>query len=804
MFRLLLRVALLAVTICCVAYPVSGQSVVRPGERINGYTEVVFDTRGRSYDYLVDGSLAKDEPARKAFRTVEAAYDAAPAGTPERPTVIGIKPDVYLLPGKGTESGLTITKPNITLLGLTNDRRNVVLADNRGNQQGAGVLGASNNGFTMIVRADGFTAMNLTILNYCNVDYEYPGNPARSLRRRSDVITQAVALQSSGDRHVYSHVALVSRLDTWFLSTTRAYLSHVYVEGTEDFIGGGQISVWEDSEVRTFSPRGILFTRGAVFVRTVFKAVSGMEFYKVVGEPIALIDCTLPEPTPGARVAWMGWKVPLRENSYSLTHKIRDARGRRIVLPDGLSDPPTFTLSREITDREVRAFTPWNLLRETPDGQDDGWDPARGSGSAALPIEDQVFRMALVNGNPTVRTGGAGAVVEARIAPVRARAVPITWKASSPLVRVSSTTGDRVTVTGSSTADHAEWVDVTASAPNGFFATAHVYVEPAFKATPAFSRRPLVSVAGGRAVVDYALDTERYTDESDVTWYLCGDTACAARRQVAVSRGGQPAKRVSILPGFAGKLLAAGVRPKHDISEAGAEVIAVSPRAIAAPDAVGTAIVLDPRTFVETPTPEVADGTWMVRGDWKVATDERLVGGYGIHGTSADAAVVYVRDAPVERVSIRLVVTPDKNGQSFAVPGSPEERHATLNGDVYIKYDPRTKSGYSLRAWRTTQSAVKVMFQFYKHVSGVSTPLGPQQVLTGVWKPNCTLTLSIEGSVMTAEARNDVDGEVLSMRETIAPNAYGGAGVRWPGSTGVNSRNVFSVIEVTYPGEVRR
>ena len=196
MRRLLPRVAL-AVTVCCVASPVRGQSVVRPGERINGYTDVVFDTRGRPYDYLVDGGLAQDDPARKTFRTVETAYEAAPPGTRDRPTVIGIMPGVYLLPGKGTESGLTITKADITLLGLTNDRRNVVLADNRGNQQGAGVLGASNNGFTMIVRADGFTAMNLTILNYCNVDYEYPGNPARNLTRRSDVITQAVALQSS-------------------------------------------------------------------------------------------------------------------------------------------------------------------------------------------------------------------------------------------------------------------------------------------------------------------------------------------------------------------------------------------------------------------------------------------------------------------------------------------------------------------------------------------------------------------------------------------------------------------------------
>ena len=755
------------------------------------------------YDYLVDGSLAQDEPARKVYRTVEAAYEAAPPGTPARPTVIGIKPDVYLLPGKGTVSGLTITKNHITLLGLTDDRRNVVLADNRGNQQGAGVLGASNNGFTMIVRADGFTAMNLTILNFCNVDYEYPGNPARNLKRRSDVMTQAVALQSEGDRHVYSHVALVSRLDSWFLATKRAYLTHVYVEGTEDFIGGGQVSVWEDSEIRTYAPHGILFARGAVFVRTVFKAVEGMEFYKVIGEPIALIDCTLPVPTPTARVAWMGWKVPVRENSYSLTYRSRDTDGKRAALPDGLSDPATFTLSREITEREARAFNPWNLLRAAPTGEDDGWDPAGVRKQwEALPLGEQVFRMALVNGNPAIRTGGPGAMIEVRVSPARAQVVPLTWKASSPLVTLSSPVGDRVTVTGNSTADHGEWVDVTATAPNGFFATAHVYVEPVFKEPPSFAQRPTVSLTGGRAAVDYVLDLGRHVDQSSVAWTLCGDPTCAAPQSIAVTRGDRPARRIALLPGYVGRFLRVGVRPKHNVSEAGPEVAVTTARAVAAADVAGTTMSIDFRTFVESPTTADADGQWSVQGEWKVVADERLAGGYGIHGTSADASLVYQRNGPVDRMSIRVVVTPDKTtGQSFAVPGSPDNRHAALNGDVYIKYDPRTKSGYSLRAWRTTLSAVKVMCQFYKHANGVSTPLGPQQVLTGVWKPNCTLTVSVDGATISAEARNDADGEVFSMRETVQPNTFGGAGVRWPGSAGVNSRNIFSVIEVSYPVE---
>ena len=90
--------------------------------------------------------------------------------------MIGIAPNVYLLPGATTGASLNITKNYITLLGLTNNRRSVVLADNRGNQ-----MGASDNGYVIVVNATGFTAKNLTILNYCNVDYAYPGDPTKNL-----------------------------------------------------------------------------------------------------------------------------------------------------------------------------------------------------------------------------------------------------------------------------------------------------------------------------------------------------------------------------------------------------------------------------------------------------------------------------------------------------------------------------------------------------------------------------------------------------------------------------------------------
>src|ERR1700734_2741024 len=73
------------------------QDNLRDAAPFNGYTGVAFDTTHYAYDYLVDSSLAQDDPANKKFKTLQAAYAAAPAGTPQKATVSGIKPHVYSL-----------------------------------------------------------------------------------------------------------------------------------------------------------------------------------------------------------------------------------------------------------------------------------------------------------------------------------------------------------------------------------------------------------------------------------------------------------------------------------------------------------------------------------------------------------------------------------------------------------------------------------------------------------------------------------------------------------------------------------
>lgn len=399
----------------------------------NGPSPIGFlDTSKYSFDYLVDSSLAQDDPANRKFRTLQAAYAAAPEGTAARPTVIGIKPDVYRITSDTAAPGMTINKKYLTLVGLTSDHRSVVLADNRGNQQGA-----SNNGFVIA---------------------------------RSDVITEAVALQAHGDKHVYDHVAFLGKLDTTFIQTTRAYFKNVFIEGADDFIGGGTIRVWDHCVIYFPTGSGVTTVSGTVFLNTTFTVPPGgtMQIYKNPGRPAALLNCVVPV-NKRQSVAWVRGVAPTRPNLYSFTYHNKDTSGTPAVIADGSNGPVAFTLSRELSDQEALAFNPWNLLRATPTGSEDDWDQAgararyeEGPGQGSL-----VYGMAITGGSANIITGRDGATIGATVSPARA-AQTITWSTPSNLVTLSKTEGPGTVATGRDTTGSAQYVPVIATAAKGF------------------------------------------------------------------------------------------------------------------------------------------------------------------------------------------------------------------------------------------------------------------------------------------------------------------------------------------------
>jgi hypothetical protein len=754
-----------------------------------------IDTAKLTCDYLVDGNLSQDDPAAKKFKTLQAAYAAAPAGTEARPTVIGIMPGAYQLPGPAMRgASLSITKDYITLLGLTNNRRAVVLADNRGLMQGS-----DDDGYILDVNANGFTVKNLTIINYCNADYEYPGDPGKNLKKRSDVITQGVALQAQGDKHVYENVALLGRLDTMFLRTTRSYFKNVYIEGTDDWMGGGQLSVWEDCTLVFPTGGGVMSASGVVFIDCRFEAANGMRFYKAefrgAERPDVLIHCVLPADSPRAHVAWVrGVAVP-RPNQLSLTYQNHDANGHPAVIYDSTVGFPAFTYSRELSDEEVPAFNPWNLLRQAPNAPADDWDPA-GDRTAYEAQGDLPFRIRLTEGSASIRTGGPGATLGATVTPARANPT-LTWSADSGLVSISQTAG-KVVVTGRNTTRQAEWVPVHATTTNGVYVTAYVYVEPKYIDPPAIITGPAIDApVNGTASVDYTLNLGGRKDQSIVTWYLCDDAAGTHPRCVAVSRGNEPLKTLPLTSGDIGKYLKVTIQPKCNISDPGPEAQAASEKPVTAAD-VSTTVSPNFRNFVTETNDTYVSGLWTILGDWAVVTGDNYINGYGIR-PNGPGYLLYQQDADCGDMQVDLVMASEKDGQGFSVPGSPDENDPrSLYADMYIKFDPRTRSGYALRLWRTKQSANKCMFQLYQIENGVGSPLNNQKVLSGVFKTTVHMALKVTGNTMMVNATNNVDKETLALKGTITSNHFGGAGVYWPRG----SSTIYSRFEISYPDAV--
>jgi hypothetical protein len=760
----------------------------------SGEPVTTVDPSTLTYDILVDATLPADDPANNKYTTVQAAVAAAPAGTADKPTVIGLMPDVYLLPGMASGASLSITTDYITLLGLTNNRRDVVLADNRGN-----AMGATDNGYVIIVNANGFTAKNLTILNYTNVDYQYPGDPTKNLSERSAVITQAVALQASGDKHVYENVALLSRLDTMFLQTTRSYFKDVFIEGTDDFIGGGTISAWENCEIDFPTGSGVMSAANVAFINSKFTSTGGLQFSKSGTVGVALISCQM--PAAGPTIAWVRGMAAPRPNQYYVTYQVKDASGNPAVIVDSSTGAPTYDYSWELSDQQALAFNPWNLLRATPTGDADDWDPAgardtyEAAGAGSLP-----FKIILTGTPAMIRTGDAGAVLGATVAPARVADPTITWSTTSSSIVLSATTGAQVTVTGNETG-MPEYVPVTATASNGFHATAWVYVEPAYTDPPVLTSGPtLEPPSGGQLTVDYSYDLADHTDQSVITWSICADAACASPRDTAVSRDGLPLKSYTLTPGDVGNFVRVSVQPKHNVSDPGPAVYATTDKPIALCDLGSSTVSPNFRNFVVDPNATYVSGLWTVQGTWTIQAGTGFVNGYGARAGSQGASLEYQDDTKRGDMQVALTMTPEKtSGAGFGSPGSSADGPGVQKADIYFKFDPRTQTGYALRFWRTTQSASACMFQLFAINNGVGTPLNDTQVQTGVFKPSTQLTIAVVSNHVTVSAMNNRDSQTLSLEGDITPNDFGGAGVAWFGTIPQGNSNVYSKIEISYP-----
>lgn len=178
----------------------------------------------------------------QTFAKVQDAIDAAPAGLAE-------PYKIYIAPGNYYEK-LTLTKPNIQLIGAGMDKTRLYFDAYAGQESEPGkTLGTGGSG-TLIIRATDIQLHNLTIENsfdFVSADALANDHPGK-IRH-----TQAVALHlaAGSDRVLARKVKLLGYQDTLYVDAGRSWFDKSVIAGNVDFIFGAGNALFTDSEIVT-------------------------------------------------------------------------------------------------------------------------------------------------------------------------------------------------------------------------------------------------------------------------------------------------------------------------------------------------------------------------------------------------------------------------------------------------------------------------------------------------------------------------------------------------------------------------
>lgn len=176
--------------------------------------------------------------ANGAYTTVQAAINAASAGTSSNRTIIYIAPGTYK-----EKIAVSSAKKYLCFIGQTTDATKVILTYNQNattSNGSGGTVGTSGSASTTINASD-FIAKNITFQNSTH-----------------DNIAQAVALKTNGDRMAFSNCRFFGFQDTLYVTNGRQYFTGCYITGDTDFIFGSATALFNSCYINESSTWGYL------------------------------------------------------------------------------------------------------------------------------------------------------------------------------------------------------------------------------------------------------------------------------------------------------------------------------------------------------------------------------------------------------------------------------------------------------------------------------------------------------------------------------------------------------------------
>ena len=277
---------------------------------------------------------------------------AVPAGTPDSPVVIRIKPGIY-------RELVYVQREKRFFRFVGEDAAKTVITFNL-NANMMGLDGKPIGTFrtpTVQIDAEDFTAENIT--------FENSAGP----------VGQALALRVDGDRVVFRNCRFLGWQDTIFLNRGRHYFENCYVEGHVDFIFGGATAFFDRCHIHSlkdgyvtaastpdYQPYGFVFSRCRI-------TGASPEVKTYLGRPwrahsaVTFLDTEMAEAVRPE--GWHNWNFPEREKT--VRYYEFGSRG------PGANPGARVPWARRLTKGEAAALTPEKVLRGA-----DGWNPNAG------------------------------------------------------------------------------------------------------------------------------------------------------------------------------------------------------------------------------------------------------------------------------------------------------------------------------------------------------------------------------------------------------------------------------------------
>lgn len=666
-----------------------------------------------------------------------------------------------------------VTCDTLSVIGLTDNPEDIVLAVNRGQTQGA--LG----NYTMLhFTGRCLQVENLTMGNYCNVDLVYPRDPSHNRPRRKDAIVQAqVGICTGTDRLFARNCRFISRLNLCpLIGARRSLYKNCYFECTDDALSGS--AIYLDCRFTFYSSKPFYSTAstGAVFLNCdIHSLVNGVQYLTKAPGMVTMIDTRFTSDNP-ITLRWTRDISPVRcyQSGVTLNGKPVTIDADRPQLGVDISTSPLL-LAYKITYGTETVYNTPNLL-----SGDDGWDPL-GIRPTILKAEQESGQQ-LSSWPVTIRLNPSAIMLAPQGDTLTVSASPRLWgdyPTSTPTIGNLSWTApttitllsagnEAVAVTANTFPKEIE-TTISAFSSTGLTGATSVTVAPFLKPAPTFISRPAIKAAKSTLKLDYMLP-ESGSDNSYIVWYR--SSRADHSDTTAVRHGyGSSAQSYPLSPADKGYYISASVTPSLSDTQSGECCTVHFDKQI-----TSSMISLIPKkentlstSFAEIPIRNSENGRrgfWNfdtykpadTRGhSWTPDTSKSWYYGHGVDAATGIGLVQATRGARLSytpsrtecrTMSVSLIAEPSKGpGQGF---GSATGQYM----DICVKFNPITLSGYALRIERTPDYDKAVTFTLVRYTDGIATPIC-EPIASNCFRTPCSISIDINDNNMTATAKTD-------------------------------------------------